>query len=134
MQEYVTGECQEHTCSKVTTREEEHVRTMRRNVKKSLWMSKEEEWDLKKKAQAACLTESEFIRQRIAGYTPPHQIDDRFWRAMDLIREFADRIDAIAMEADKPTQAIAVMAEAKKWRMFQNAIEMEFLRPKRGDE
>ncbi len=106
---------------------------MRRNVKKSLWMSKEEEWDLKQKAQAACLTESEFIRQRIAGYTPPQQVDDRFWRAMDLIREFADRIDAIAMESDKPTQAIAVMAEAKKWRMFQNAIEMEFLRPKRGE-
>ena len=106
---------------------------MRRNLKKSLWMSKEEEWDLKQKAQAACLTESEFIRQRIAGYTPPHQIDDRFWRAMDIIREFADHIDAIAMEADKPTLALAVMGEAKKWRLFQNAIEMEFLRPKRGD-
>ena len=106
---------------------------MRRNVKKSLWMSKEEGWDLKQKAQAACLTESEFIRQRIAGYTPPQQVDDRFWRAMDLIREFADRIDAIAMESEKPSQAIAVMAEAKKWRMFQNAIEMEFLRPKRGE-
>ena len=116
------------------TEEEEHNRSMRRNVKKSLWMSREEEQDLKRKAQAACLTESEFIRQRIAGYTPPHQIDDRFWKAMDLIREFADKIDAIATGADKPTEAIAVMAEARKWRLFQNAIEMEFLRPKRGDD
>ena len=107
---------------------------MRRNVKKSLWMSREEEWDLKQKAQAACLTESEFLRQRIAGYRPPQQIDDRFWRAMDIIREFADQIDAIAMEADKPSLALAVMGEAKKWRIFQNAIEMEFLRPKRGDD
>ena len=107
---------------------------MRRNVKKSLWMSKEEEWDLKQKAQAACLTESEFIRQRIAGYRPSHHIDDRFWRAMDIIREFADQIDAIAMETDKPSLALAVMGEAKKWRMFQNAIEMEFLRPKRSDD
>ena len=107
---------------------------MRRNVKKSLWMSKEEEWDLKQKAQAACLTESEFIRQRIAGYTPPQQVDDRFWRAMDLIREFADRIDQIAMESNKSAEALEIMAEAKKWRLFQNAIEMEFLRPKRGDD
>ncbi|MBR3126160.1 MAG: hypothetical protein IKF42_12165 [Mogibacterium sp.] len=106
---------------------------MRRNVKKSLWMSKEEEWDLKQKAQAACLTESEFIRQRIAGYTPPQQIDDRFWRTMDLIREFADRIDAVAMKTENSVDMIAIMTEARKWRMFQNTIEKEFLRPKRGD-
>jgi hypothetical protein len=63
---------------------------MRRNVKKSLWMSQEELWDLKEKAQAACLTESEFIRQRIAGYTPPQKVDDRFWKAMDIMREFVE--------------------------------------------
>ena len=114
-------------------RKEAYNGSMRRNIKKSLWMSKEEEWDLKQKAQAACLTESEFIRQRIKGYVPPHKIDDRFWNAMEVIREFADRIDQIAMESDKPPEAVAIMAEAKKWRMFQNAIEMEFLRPKRGD-
>jgi len=115
-------------------RKEEHNRSMRRNIKKSLWMSKEEEWDLKQKAQAACLTESEFIRQRIKGYVPPQQIDDRFWNAMELIREFADSIDAVAMKSDNSVDMIAVMDEARKWRLFQNAIEMEFLRPKRGDE
>lgn len=104
---------------------------MKRNVKKSLWMSREEEWDLKEKAQAACLTESEFIRQRISGYVPPRQVDDRFWKAMEIIREFADSIDAVAMKADNPVDMAWIMSEAKKWRLFQNAIETEYIRPKK---
>ena len=119
--------------SRGNNEKEEHIRSMRRNVKKSLWMSQEELWDLKEKAQAACLTESEFIRQRIAGYTPPQQVDDRFWKAMDIMREFADTIDKVAMKADNSVDMIALMTEAKKWRMLQNAIEKELLRPKRSD-
>ena len=42
-------------------------------------------------------------------------------------------IDAVAMKAENSVDIIAVMTEARKWRMFQNAIEKEFLRPKRGD-
>ena len=104
---------------------------MKRNVKKSLWMSREEEWDLKEKARAACLTESEFIRQRIAGYVPPRQVDDRFWKAMEIIREFADSLDAVAMKAGNSVDMIAIMSEAKKWRLFQTAIETEYIRPKK---
>ena len=52
---------------------------------------------------------------------------------MDLIREFADRIDAVAMKTENSVDMIAIMTEARKWRMFQNTIEKEFLRPKRGD-
>ena len=59
---------------------------MNRNIKKSFWMSREEKDNLERKAQASCLTESEFIRQRIIGYEPPQAIDDRFWQAMDTAR------------------------------------------------
>jgi hypothetical protein len=51
---------------------------------------------------------------------------------MDIIREFADKIDSIAINADNPDNVMMVMNEAKKWRIFQNAIEKEFLRPKRS--
>ena len=105
---------------------------MNRNIKKSFWMSREEKDNLERKAQASCLTESEFIRQRIIGYEPPQAIDDRFWQAMDIIREFADKIDSIAINADNPDNVMTVMNDAKKWRIFQNAIEKEFLRPKRS--
>ena len=59
--------------------------------------------------------------------------DEKFFKTMDIVRELADKIDAVAIKTDNSVDMIAVMAEAKKWRMLQNAIEMEFLRPKRGD-
>ena len=52
---------------------------------------------------------------------------------MDIMREFADSIDRVAMKADNSVDMIALMTEAKKWRLLQNAIEKELLRPKRSD-
>ena len=52
---------------------------------------------------------------------------------MEIIREFADKIDEVAMKTDNSVDMIAVMTEARKWRAFQNAIEKAFLRPKRSD-
>ena len=106
---------------------------MRRNIKKSFWVTREEDYEIKEKAQAACLSEAEFIRQLVSGYTPAAKPDERFWKAMDIMREMADSIDNIAMRADKASEMIMLATEAKKWRMFQNAIEKEFLRPKRSD-
>ena len=106
---------------------------MRRDIKKSFWVNSEEDYEIKMKAQAACLSEAEFFRQLCRGYTPVSKPDERFWQAMDLIREFADQIDALAMKTDRSVDMIQVMNEVRKWRMFQNALEKEFLRPKRGD-
>ena len=106
---------------------------MRRTIKKSFWVTTEEDYEIKEKAQAACLSEAEYFRQLSKGYTPVARPDERFWQAMDLIRELADKIDQLAMRTDNPVDAIAIMNEARKWRMVQNALEKEFLRPKRGD-
>ena len=106
---------------------------MRRNIKKSFWVNAAEDQEIKQKAQAACLSEAEFFRQRVRGYCPPAKPDERFWAAMHMIREFSDKIDAVAMKADNSVDMIAIMNEARKWRVFQNAVEKEFLRPKRGD-
>lgn len=80
------------------------------------------------------MTESAFIRQLIAGYVPVQAPDERFFKFMDLIMELADKIDAVAMKADNSVDMIALMSEAKKWRLIENALEMEFLRPKRREE
>ena len=96
-------------------------------------MNQAESDELKEKSQAACLSEAEFLRQLVKGYTPVARPDERFWRAMEFIREFADKIDEVAMKTDNSVDMIAVMTEARKWRAFQNAIEKGFLRPKRGD-
>lgn len=110
-----------------------HTGAMRRNIKKSFWVNSDEDYEIKMKAQAACLSEAEMFRQLCKGYTPVAMPDERFWQAMDIMRRLAESIDAIAMKTENSVDMIQVMNEARKWRMFQNAIEKEFLRPKRGD-
>ena len=97
-----------------------------------LRLSDEEFNTLQKRAAAACLSDSAYIRRLIMD-KPPVIIDDRFYAAMEIIREFSDKIDEVAMKTDNSVDMIAVMTEARKWRAFQNAIEKGFLRPKRGD-
>ncbi len=110
---------------------------MQRNMKltkdKHVRMSEKEYAQLQTNAAAACMTDSAFIRQLITGNVPVAQPDERFWQAMELIREFADKIDEIAMKTDNSVDMIAVMTEARKWRLFQNTIEKALLRPRRGD-
>ena len=107
---------------------------MKKGKEKHIRLSEAEAEDLRRKAEAACLTESAFIRQLIAGYVPVQAPDERFYKVMDLIRELADKIDDVAMKTENSVDMIAVMSEAKKWRLIQNAIEREFLRPRRREE
>ena len=48
-----------------------------------------------------------------------------------MIRQFADKIDEVAIKADNSADVVAIMAEARKWISFQNEIEKELLRPKK---
>jgi len=107
---------------------------MKKCKEKHIRLSEAECEDLRRKAEGACMTESAFIRQLIAGYVPVQTPDERFFKFMDLIMELADKIDAVAMKADNSVDMIALMSEAKKWRLIENALEMEFLRPKRREE
>jgi len=106
---------------------------MRRDIKKSFWVNSEEDRDIKEKSRAAGLTEAEFLRQIVKGYHPVVMPDEVFWKTMESIRDFSDRIDEVAMSADNKADMIAIMAEAMRWRAFQNSIEKEILIPKRGD-
>ncbi len=105
---------------------------MKKSREKHIRLSEEEFADLQKKAAAACMSDSEFIRQLIRGYAPIAAPDERFYQVMDIVRELADKIDSVAMKSDNSVDMIALMSEAKKWRMLQNALEKEFLRPKRS--
>ena len=87
----------------------------------------------KKKVSSTGLTCNSYIRMLLSGYGPVESPDDRFWDAMAEISEFTDKIDALAMKAEKPEDAIVIMKEAKRWRLFQNEIEISFLRPKKID-
>lgn len=79
---------------------------MKKGKEKHIRLSEAECEDLRRKAEGACMTESAFIRQLIAGYVPVQTPDERFFKFMDLIMELADKIDAVAMKADKDRKSV----------------------------
>jgi len=104
-----------------------------RNKRISLYLNEKELESFKKKVSSTGLTCNSYIRMLLSGYGPVESPDDRFWDAMNEIDRLADKIDAIAMKADRPEDIIALMREAKRWRLFRNEIEEFFLRPKKID-
>ena len=102
-----------------------------RRFRVPLYFTAEEKADLHSKAEAACMNYNRFIRMLIAGYDPVVIPDDIFYESMEMIRQFADKIDEVAIKADNAADVVAIMAEARKWRSFQNEIEKELLRPKK---
>lgn len=112
---------------------EEKIIMRRRDCRLTLYLSMAEMEKLKRNARASCMDRNTYLRELIKGHEPRQAPDDRFWKAMELIRELSDKIDEVAMKADNSVDMIAVMTEARKWRAFQNAIEKELLRPKERD-
>ena len=105
----------------------------KRTIKKSFWVNSDEDAVIKKNAKATSLSEAAYFRMLATGFIPVTNPDERFWPAMEEIREFSRKIDEIAMKADNSADAIAIMKEARKWAQFQNKIEMEAIRPKKRE-
>ena len=104
-----------------------------RNKRLSLYLDEKEMDNFKRKVNSTGLTCNSYIRMLLSGYGPVESPDDKFWDSMEEINELADKIDALALKAGNPEDAIAIMKEANRWRAFRNEIEMSFLRPKKID-
>lgn len=104
-----------------------------RNKRITLYLNEKEMDAFKKKVKATGLTCNSYIRMLLSGYGPVESPDDKFWDVMEEISVLADKIDELAMKADTPENIIAIMKEAKEWRLFRNDIDMFFLRPKKVD-
>ena len=105
----------------------------KRDYRVTLYLDRDEKEMLRHNAKACGMDDNSYLRQLLTGHEPRQAPDDRFWDAMAEISEFTDKIDALAMKAEKPEDAIVIMKEANRWRAFWNEIEMHFLRPKKVD-
>ena len=105
------------------------MRTRKNRV--SLYLDDKEMERLKRNVKSTGLTNNSYLRMLINGLEPQQSPDERFWPAMESIRQFADRIDEIGLKADNSADILAIMAEARKWRLFQAELEAEFTRPKK---
>lgn len=104
------------------------MRTRKNRV--SLYLDDKEMEKLKRNVKSTGLTYNSYLRMLINGFEPQQSPDERFWPAMEYIRQFAGKIDEIAVKADNSADIIAIMAEAKKWRRFQAELEAAFILPK----
>lgn len=96
-------------------------------------MTREESQELRTKAKNACMTEARLIRMLVAGYQPPAAPDDRFYQAMDLVKNMGDEVRRAADQCCDSETAEKLLEESKKWHVFQAEMEKHYLLPKRSD-
>ena len=106
---------------------------MVKDIKKQVWMSKEEAEQLKESAAAACMSEANFIRMLISGYAPRPAPDDRFFEAMELMKEMGDKIEQLGVGVSDADLVAWIEHEAEKWHIFQHAMEQRYLLPERSE-
>ena len=73
---------------------------IRRNIKKQIWMNRDEDQDLKHKAHRACLSEASLIRLLIKGYHPREKPDEDFYRYMREMSRIGNNINQIAAKVN----------------------------------
>lgn len=103
----------------------------KRNLRVPVYLTFDEKEDLHRKAQAACMDYNQFIRMLIMGYAPRPAPDERFYKAMDLLREMGDRLELIETKARDPEVINLLETEAEKWHLLQSALEHFCLTPER---
>ena len=123
----------EHSHERSHTEVKEEIPLRKREFRVPVYLTFDEKEDLHRKAQAACMDHNQFIRMLIMGYAPRPAPDDRFYQAMDLIREMGDRLECMETKVRDPDVIRLLEAEAEKWHMLQSAVERICLSPERMD-
>lgn len=73
----------------------------KRNIKKTFYLSDEEDKLLKEKASKIGYNESEVIRNLILGFEPREKPDERFYDSIKLLRAISNNLNQIAIRANK---------------------------------
>ena len=104
---------------------------MKRTIKKQIWLSKEENAELKRKASMTCLCEAALLRYLLQGFHPKEKPDNRFYEAMRQLAGIANNINQLAAKAHSLgfIDAQKLDEEVIRWHQFQADIERQFLRP-----
>lgn len=102
-----------------------------RNIKKQVWLNREEVGILKKKAKQVGLNESELLRNLIVGFEPREKPSEEFYEAMKEMRAIGNNLNQIARKANSLNFVDYPLykKEADKWNQFMIKIKKEFLLP-----
>lgn len=107
-----------------------------RNIKKQIWINRDESILLKKKAKKVGLNESELLRSLIIGFEPREKPDDRFYDVMKEMAAIGNNLNQIARRANSLNFVDYPLykKEADKWNQFIIKIKKEFLLPQNKGE
>ena len=106
---------------------------MRRSKRREFVMTQEEFDDLKRKAEGACMSQSQLLRLLIAGYQPTKEQDEEFHEDMDkLLRACGDLI-ALSKQVKFGEAADLMRDEALAIRKFRQKLERKYLSGERRD-
>lgn len=105
----------------------------KREYRVPVYLTLEEKDDLQSKAQGACMDCARFIRMLISGYAPRPAPDDRFYEAMEILKEFGDKLEHLQTGVNDEELRARLEHESEKWHIFQHAIEQRYLLPERSD-
>lgn len=103
-----------------------------RNIRKQVWLNREEANLLRKKAKKTGLNESELIRSYILGIEVREKPDDRFYEVMKQLSSIGNNLNQIAKKANAFNfiDASFYKKEANQWNQFILKVKKEFLLPK----
>lgn len=102
-----------------------------RNIKKQVWLNKEEATLLKKRAKKCGLQEGVLLRNLIVRFEPKEKPDERFYDALKNLRQMGNNINQIAHRANATGDIDKDFynQEAIKWNKFILDIKKQFLYP-----
>lgn len=105
-----------------------------RTIKKQFWFNRDEVQELQKKAKKTCLSEAGLIRLLIKGYEPREKPGEEFYEVMKEVSKMANKVQqlSVKMQPANPESGQLLGEEVKRWHLFQDEIERQYLRPVSG--
>ncbi len=103
-----------------------------RPIKKQLWLSKEENYILKAKAQTTGMTESDLLRNLLVGFEPKEKPPIEFYNSIKEIRAVGKNINQLTRHANKNgfVDGINLKKEIGKLNEIIMGLKKEYLLPK----
>ena len=106
-----------------------------RSIKKQFWLNEQENEMLALNSLKTGMTESDYLRYIILGYTIKEKPDDRFYEIMKQMRSIAHNLNQLTVKAHSLgfIDELSLNKQKELWIKFMEEIKEEFLVNKKGE-
>lgn len=106
-----------------------------RSIKKQFWLNEQENEMLALNSTKAGLTESDYLRYIILGYTLKEKPDERFYEVMKQMRSIAHNLNQLTAKSHSLgfIDELSLNKQKELWIDFMDKIKKEFLINEKGE-